>query len=391
MKIAYIGQKGLPAKSGGVERHVEELAVRLAKEGHSVFAYARNNYTRESISEYKGIKIIRFPSVPTKNLDAISHTFLATMHALFQDYDIIHFHSIGPSSLLFILKIFKRKTVVFSTYHCQDYFHKKWSFFAKAYLKFGELVAVFFSDRIITVSKNLGKYVKKKYGKNPAVITNGMDVAPTSSSEYLKKWNLQRGGYVAYIGRLIRHKGVHYLIEAFKRLEDKHLTRGKKLVIVGEGFHTDEYVKELKDAARGRENIIFTGSLSGEPLNQLFSHCYLFVQPSESEGLSLALLEAMGYARAILSSDIKENKEPLNDETAVFFRSGDAQDLEEKMVDIINNPVAAKVMGENARAKAEKEYSWDTIARKIEKVYQETLWQKRRPNFKKAQINERHI
>jgi glycosyltransferase involved in cell wall biosynthesis len=183
---------------------------------------------------------------------------------------------------------------------------------------------------------------------------------------------------------------VHYLIEAFKNLEDKHLSRGKKLVIIGDGFHTDDYVKELKDMARGRENIIFTGSLSGEPLEQLFSHTYLFVQPSESEGLSLALLEAMGYGRPILSSDIKENMEPLNDETAVFFQSGNVADLEAKMAIIINNPEAAKIMGENARVKAEREYSWDRIATQIENVYIDTLTNKKNVKFK-VKTDEGHI
>ncbi len=388
MKIAYIGQKGIPTKSGGVERHVEELAVRMVKKGHEVFVYARNNYSNKDVKEYRGVKIIFLPSIPTKNLDAISHTFFATMHSLFQNYDVVHYQAIGPSSLSFIIRLFKRKTVVIATHHCQDYFHQKWGGFARAYLKFGEYAAVNFTDKVIAVSKNLGVYIKTKFKKDAEVITNGVEVFPSQKTEYLKKWNLQRGGYILYVGRFIRHKGVHYLIEAFKNLEDKHLIRGKKLVIVGDGFHTDDYVKELKDTARGRENIIFTGVLNGEELTQLFSHAYLFVQPSESEGLSFSLLEAMGHGKAILSSDIPENKEPLNEATAIFFKSGDAQDLEEKMVTIINNPDVARAMGEAAKEKAEKEYSWDTITDQIENVYKTALIKKIRFNFK-AKIHEK--
>ena len=258
MKIAYIGQKGIPTKSGGVERHVEELAVRMAARGHEVFVYARNNYSDKNVKEYRGVKIIFLPSIPTKNLDAISHTFFATVHALFQDYDVVHYQAIGPSSLSFIIRIFKRKTIVIATHHCQDYFHKKWGSFAKRYLRFGEYAAVNFTDKIIVVSKNLGVYIKNKFKKEAVVVTNGVEVFPSQKTEYLEKWNLQKGGYIFYVGRFIRHKGVHFMIEAFKNLEDKHLTRGKKLVIVGDGFYTDDYVKELKDTARGRENIIFT-------------------------------------------------------------------------------------------------------------------------------------
>ena len=390
MKIAYIGQKGIPAKTGGVEKHVEEIAIRMAKKGHQVFVYAHNNYVNSKLKKYKykGVNIIALPSIHTKNLDTISYAFLATGHALFQDYDLVHYHSIGPSSLLFILKLLKRKTRVVATYHCQDYLHKKWGILARAYLKLGEYVAVNFSDKLIAVSKGLKIYIQRKYHKKVEVITNGMDVFPTTKENYLKKWGIRKNNYITYIGRLIRHKGVHYLIEAFKKLEDDHLTRNKKLVIVGDGSYTDDYVEELHNLARGRENIIFTGNLEGEELRQIFSHNYAFVQPSETEGLSLALLEAMGYKNAIISSDIKENREPLDEKSALFFHVGDSIDLGKKLVYLINHPLLAKKMGKNAQIKARREYSWDALSDQMEKMYRNVLVDRKKFNFK-VKINER--
>lgn len=390
MKIAYIGQKGIPAKFGGVEKHVEELTVRLARKGHDVFVYARNNYTDKHTKKYKGVKIVNLPSIPTKNLDAISHTFLATVHALFQNYDIIHYQAIGPTSLSFIIKIFKRKTKLVATHHCQDYYHQKWNFFARAYLKFGEYVTCTIPDKTIVVSKILAEHIWNNFKNRAAIINNGMDVKSVEKSSYLDKWDIQKGSYILSVGRLIRHKGIHYLIKAFKNLEDKHLTRGKKLVIVGDGFYTDDYVKEIKDMARGRKNIIFTGSQTGEVLEQLFSHAYLFVQPSESEGLSLALLEAMGYGKAVLSSDIKENMEAVDKFTGVSFHSGDADDLENKLVEMINNPDLIKKMGERAMSKARVKYSWDNIANEIEELYRDILIQKRKKLIL-SESNERNL
>ncbi|MDO9231787.1 MAG: glycosyltransferase family 4 protein [bacterium] len=378
MKIAFIGQKGIPAKSGGVEKHVEEIATRLAQKGHEVFVYVRNNYTPKNLNGYRGIKLVHLPSIPTKHLDAISHTFFATIHALFQNYNVIHYQAIGPSSLSPIIKVFKRKTALIATYHCQDYFHQKWNWFARTCLRFGGAIASLVPDKTITVSKILENHIQNKFKKQAVVIPSGMDVFPTSESQYLAKWNLQKNSYVLSVSRLIRHKGVHYLIEAFKNLEDQHLTRGKKLVIIGDGFHTDDYVKEIKDLSRGRENIIFTGSQFGEALNQFFSHAYCFVQPSESEGLSIALLEAMGYGKAILSSDIKENMQALNDDMSVSFHSGDVYDLEEKLVFLINNPALVKTMGEKAMIKAQTEFSWDKIVDQTEAVYEDVLFKKRR-------------
>ncbi|MEK7494935.1 MAG: glycosyl transferase family 1, partial [Patescibacteria group bacterium] len=62
MKIAFIGQKGIPAISGGVEKHVEKIAVRLAAQGHDVTAYVRSHYTKPTLTHFKGVKLVHTPS-----------------------------------------------------------------------------------------------------------------------------------------------------------------------------------------------------------------------------------------------------------------------------------------------------------------------------------------
>ena len=368
MKIAYIGQKGIPAKAGGVERHVEEVATRMAKNGHEVFVYVRNNYTDKKLHEYKGIKLIHLPSIPTKNLDAISNTFFATIHALFQNYDVIHYHSIGPTSLSVIPKILKIKAVIISTFHCQDYLHKKWGAFARTYLYFSEKLTCTIPDETITISQILSDYAKDKYGTSPIAIPSGAEIRFNPSDDTLNFWNLQKNEYILLASRLIRHKGVHYLINAFNHLCEKNLNQGKKLVIAGDGSFTDDYISDLKDLAKDNKNIIFTGTVGGEKLEQLFSHCYLFVQPSEAEGMSLALLEAMGYGNAILISDIIENTDVLKG-TGFIFQNKNEKDLEDKLLYILNNPELAKKAGKNSRALAQDIYDWDEIVLRTEAVY----------------------
>lgn len=373
MRIAFIGQKGIPAKFGGVERHVEEVAKRMAKKGHDVFVYVRNNYTSKDIIEYEGVKLIHLPSIGTKHLDAISHTLFACIHAIFCKYDVVHFHAIGPSSLAWIVRFFKRKTLVVSTFHCQDYFHQKWGLLARLYLRLGEYVACNVPHKTIVVTETLKEYTRQAYGRETVVIPNGAAVNPTKGSDNLAKWNLRSKRYVLNQGRLIKHKGVHYLIEAFKQLEDSSsIPNNFKLVIVGDGFHTDDYVEYLHMIAKGRENIIFTGSQSGKTMEELFSNAYMFVQPSESEGLSLSLLEAMGYGLPVLASDIKENVEPLG-KTGFTFHNKDVQDLREKLAYVINKPNEAVEAGNKAKQRIENEYNWDSIAVRTLLVYEQAI------------------
>jgi len=373
MRIAFIGQKGIPAKFGGVEKHVEELSIEMAKLGHEVFVYVRNNYTPKELTEYKGVKLIHLPSIGTKNLDAISHTFLASVHALFVNYDVIHYQAIGPSILNWIIKIFKRKTVLIATFHCQDYYHKKWGIIAKLALRIGEWMACKVPNKTIVVSECLDAYTREKYAIEPEVIHNGTRINDVFKWEALKKWDLKRNRYIVFVGRLIRHKGAHNLIEAFKELEKEgKIPLNFKLVIAGDGFHTDDYVSELKDSARNNGNIIFTGNLEGDDLRSVFAGAYLFVQPSEAEGLSIALLEAMSYQVPILSSDIRENADVIKD-MGYVFKTNDVADLRDKLEKMLDLKKDFSEKTIRAKKEVQEKYNWEKIAQKTISLYEKEM------------------
>jgi glycosyltransferase involved in cell wall biosynthesis len=371
MKIAIIGQKGVPSISGGVEKHVEDLSVRLVGAGHEVFVYTRPNYTDKNLTNHKGVKLISLPSIATKHLDAITHTFRACLDVVKRDIDVIHFHSIGPSSLIWLIKLLKPGVPVVATFHSQCYKHQKWGIFAKLYLKFGEFVTCFFSDKLIAVSKNLKEYTAKQYGRVPDYVPNGVELGKKAAAHDIKYFGLQKDSYILALGRLVKHKGLQYLIKAFKNVKTD-----KKLVIVGGSAHTDKFVKELKDLAAGDKRIIFTGQQSGSIINEFFSNAYLFVQPSESEGLSIALLEAMAHGVATLVSDIPENCEVIS-YTGYTFKSKNVADLIGKLNGLLRNPEIVQAMGEMQKKRVLKEYNWEAVTEKIQAIYGQAIAQKK--------------
>jgi glycosyltransferase involved in cell wall biosynthesis len=371
MRIAFIGQKGIPARSGGVEKHVENIAVRQAALGHEVFVYVRKHYMREySDKTHRGVHLISTPSIRTKHLDAISHTFFSTVHALFSGYDVIHYQSIGPALLSFIPKAFLRKTRVIATFHCQDYFHKKWSWFAKMVLHIGEYIACTVPHKTIVVSEELRKYVMQAYGREATVIANGASVVDEVASDMLKGLGLRKDHYILSVGRLVRHKGVHYLIEAFLRLkkEQPKLLHGKKLVIVGTHAETRDYETFLKSLAGKSKSIVFLGERTGEELHQVFGGAACFVQPSESEGMSIALLEAMSYGLPIVASDIEANTEVLGD-TGMLFDNKNVDALHARLSEMLADKTRAKSLGKAAKCRATALYDWGDIAKETLQAY----------------------
>lgn len=364
MKIVIIGQKGIPARFGGVERHVEELSTRLVKLGHEVTVYARKNYTDGNIKEYQGVKIINLPSIGTKHLDAISHTFLACLNVIFkQNADVVHFHSIGPSSLIWLIRLFKPRVKVVATFHSQCYNHQKWGVFAKTFLHIGEYACINLAHETIAVSKSLQRYAQEKYGKTVKYVPNGVPVLPSVPADEIKRFGLEENNYILSVSRLIKHKGIHYLIEAFNQMKTD-----KKLVIVGSASYTNGYEAELKALAKDNKNIIFTGNQSGQALAELYSNAYLFVQPSESEGLSIALLEALSYGKAALVSSIAENTEVVADNDFIF-ENKNVVDLKNKLEVLLNDKEKVYKSGVNGKEKVMNLYNWDNITRDVVEIY----------------------
>lgn len=387
MKIAFIGQKGIPAVSGGVEKHVEKLAVRLAAQGQEVYAYVRSHYTDPNLNEYEGVKLIHVPSIRTKHLEAITHTFFATLHLLFQSYDVVNYHSIGPSVLAILPRIFRPDIKVVATFYSRDYLHQKWNVLARLCLRFAEKSMCSVPEKTIVTSETLQKYVEQKYQKKFVFVPSGAEVSFESDSASLNQWGLRPKRYILSVSRLVAHKGIHYLIKAFNELEDTNkIPNNFKLVIVGAPAHTEEYAAFLKVLTRGRKNILLLGEQTSKTLEELFSHAYLFVQPSEEEGLSLALLEAMGHGLMPIVSDIPSNREAIAS-AGVFFSSKDVDGLKKELAYFITRSDLVEALGQTAMERVRMQYGWNAIAYRTLEVYEDVLQE--RHTIKKSYVSNR--
>jgi glycosyltransferase involved in cell wall biosynthesis len=373
MKIAFVGQKGIPATSGGgVENYVEHIAVRLARKGHTVLAYTRSQYAPEG--NYKGVEVIATSSIPTKSLDAGTHTLTSIWHSFFiPDLDVLHINSVGPAFFTLFARIgFGLKyilggkyTKVAFTFHSADWYHGKWNLFAKSMLKLGAWMGCNFADEVITVSKSLRYFVNKEFDIKTTYIPNGTDFNHITSDSELAQFGLKKRGYIVFIARLVKHKNAHILIQAYKQMARKY---NKKLVIVGSGAFTPEYEKYLHNLADSDKNIIFTGHQSGRTLKQLFANAAVYVLPSSSEGLSISLLEAGSYGVPIIVSDIRENIEVVGD-LAHVARVNNVISLKHQLDNLLCDYKGALELSEMLQGEIKYHYSWNNIVKAVENVY----------------------
>lgn len=373
MKIAIIGSKGIPAKAGGIERHVEELAIRLAKRGFDVAAYTRPWYTGPVKATHQGVRLIPLASVKTKHLDAITHTFAATVHAMREGFDVYHYHGVGPALLAWMPRVFRPSAKVVVTFHCLDRRVQKWGRIARAALRLGEWAATHFAHETIVVSKTLAHYVHEVYGRRALYVPNGVKVPkPAAGSDaVLTRLGLEKGRYVVMVSRLIRSKNADALIEAWQRLKRGATdlrTLGMKLVIVGDGDGHDPYVEEVRGQAARSRDIVMAGARYGAELHAIVAHAAFAVHPSSAEGLPMAVLEKMAHGKAVLASDIPEHLEVVEGK-GYTFRLGDVRDLMLQLHWMLTHPRQCAETGREAQKHVAVWFSWEKIAKETAALY----------------------
>ncbi len=361
MKIAMIGHKDFPSRSGGVEAVVLELASRLASKDHDVTVYNRG---RRKKGEAMGVTIRGAFTLKKQSLNAMVASFTATFDALFRKYDVIHYHAIGPSVPLLIARLFGKKTV--STIHGLNWRCDKWSKFASAYLKLGEKIAARFADGIVTLSQEMHDYFLETYARETTLIKNAVSPVACKECDVIsKKFGLHQKDYILYLGRLSPEKGVQDLVEGFLRSHTD-----KKLVIAGQVTQTD-FVHDLVKTASQSDRIIFTGFAEGDMMAELYSNAALYVLPSHTEGLALTLLEAMSCGTRCLVSDIPENTSVLK-EFGTSFRVGDPSALAEAIENALALPDDPEKTKQQIDYIAEN-YSYDAVVSAYENLYAEIM------------------
>ena len=363
VKIAILGSRGIPASYGGLETSVQETAVRFVKSGIDTTVYCRSNYYRDRLPTYDGVKLVHLPTVKSKKLDTITHTFLSVIHSVLRGYDVVILYGLGNSIFIPFCRLLGMPVI--SVVDGADWERKKWDAFAKWFLRTCRIFAVRFSNFYVVDNELLAGEYFRKFGVKPVYIPYGANASVDYNRNVLKKFGLEEREYIIFIGRFVREKGVDLLIESFEKVRTD-----KKLVIVG-GNDTDKAYEEKLKSTRD-DRIIFTGFLYGSECDSLLKSALFYTSCSYLEGTSPSLLSAMAVNGFAVVSDIDENKEVLKG-TCATFRSGDPSDYVEKMNHYLNSAGHFEAERQKTREIVNKYYTWEKITEDYIHLFEETL------------------
>lgn len=366
MKIALIGSRGIPARYSGFEQFYEQFAVRLAKRGHDVTVYNRSHFIKDVKKEYKGVRIVSLPSIPTKHLDTIVHTTLSTLHALFCRYDVIYTCIAGNSPVIWPPRIFGTKTVL--NVDGEDWAREKWRGFAKWYQLKCEWLATKTANILIADAQGVQVRYREKYTTDTVFVPYGANIRTDERLDALKKWKLQPREYFLYVGRFVPENAIDLLIRSFRKVKTE-----KKLVIIGDAPYTGDYKAEIKRLAAEDPRVILTGYAFGNDYAQLSSHAYVYVQPSGVDGTRPALLDQMGFGNCVLVRNSIVNMEVIGDCGCFFEKERLEDSLTEVVQDLVEHPERVEALRSKVLSRIENYYNWEWVTSFYEDLFQRLI------------------
>ena len=372
MKLALLGTRGIPANYGGFETFAEQLSVRLARRGHQVTVYCRANNIRSRESVYQGVRLEILPTISHKYLDTIVHTFVSTLHVIFESargrgHDVLLYCNGANAIFTLLPRLLGLPTVL--NVDGLERKRKKWNAAARAWYRLSERLSTRLPNELVTDAEVIQRYYAARYSKQSRFIAYGAETGKVVSHETLDRFGLQRGEYFLYVSRMEPENNPLLVVRAFEKTGVD-----KKLVMVGDAPYAADYIRDVKSTNDPR--VLFTGAVYGRGYDELQSHCAAYIHATEVGGTHPALIEAMGRGAPVLFLEAPENVEVAGDVGRPFPRNEDA--LATLIEQIDGLPAGEREeMGRQALEVARQRYDWERVVDRYEELFEWTAHARR--------------
>jgi len=362
LRIALMGTRGIPARYGGFETFAEQLSTRLVARGHQVLVYGRCALTdrwgaREALD---GVERRDTPTIFHKYLETPLHALTSAIDLLRQRVDVILLCNAANSPFAPILRC-KRVPLIINVDGIERN-RAKWNKLGKAWYLLGEHCSVRLATRIVSDAKVIAQYYQEQYGIDSTVIPYGVHPVRRPAGATLKQFELTAGRYILYVSRLEPENNALGVIKAYQPLQTE-----LPLVIVGDAPYADDYKRQLRQAAQGK-NVIFTGFQFGEAYQELQSNCYLYIQATEVGGTHPALIESMSYGNCVVCNGTPENIEVVG-ETGLIFEKNNFTHLSSILRELLVEPQTVAGFGARAADWVARNYSWESVVKQYENLF----------------------
>ena len=361
VKIAIIGSRGYPIVYSGYETFVKEVSERLVAQNIDVRVYCQKHLFTTRPKTVNGVELIYMPTLQTKSLNQLVHSFFSMIHACCSKVDVILVVNAanGPFGLISLLA--QKKTLI--NVDGLEWLRPKWKGLGAAYFKFAAKLATLFYNTIITDAEAMRQVYLQTFKANSTVIAYGANIRHSKNPSLINQFGLTPNEYFLIVGRLIPDNNSDLILEGFKKANSN-----KKLVIVGDVPYQDAYAQTIK--AQASNQILFLGYVTdSEVLAELYHQSYAYLHGHEYGGTNPTMLKAMAYGCAILALDTVFNREMLENGQFGWFFQKTSDSVALYLQQAEHNPQAVQTLKEKARDGITQKYNWDEVTRAYVTVF----------------------
>jgi glycosyltransferase involved in cell wall biosynthesis len=349
LRVALVGTRGVPAHYGGFETCVEEVGARLAARGHEVVVYCRkqgDNDKRPAL--YRGMSLVHLPALRRRSLETLSHTGLSAAHLFRHRTDAAIVFNCANAPFLPVLRA--RGIPLATHVDGLEWRRAKWGRTGQRYYKLAEKLSVRWSDALIADAIGISDYYRETFGATTDVISYGAP-AVGSDAGRLAELDLSSNGYHLVVARFEPENHVLEIVQGYVAS-----AAALPLVVVGSAPYSDEYTRQVREAADGRVRFL-GGVWDQDLLDQLYANARTYLHGHSVGGTNPSLLRALGAGAPTNAFNVVFNREVLGEAGRYFTRP-------EEMASLIDqaeaDPAGTSARGSMALARASL-YDWDKV------------------------------
>jgi glycosyltransferase involved in cell wall biosynthesis len=365
-----------PPEIGGIQEHVAQLAKSLSAEGHEVRIVTARRHKHQPIHDtFAGMEVTRIPQFTLPKTQTAQYLMRATAHVLGLRRrglaDVVHYHTFWPDAYTaFVVNKFLP-----SIYTCHESrfllmadagkFQRRLKMALKP---FQGIIAP--STELLEVARQLGVSAAQSMFVPNAVDTETF--SPTVERGFVRaRYNIPDDCFLILCPRrLVPKNGVNFLVESLSLISRHHAFR---LLVVGDGPER-ENLERLVHELKLQESVVFAGAQPNTELPRFYADADVVAIPSLKEATSIAGLEAMASARAVVATNVGGLPEIIQDHvTGLLVTPRDPSALSAAIETLIEQPELRRQLGEAARLRVEKEFTWNQAARQTELAYERAI------------------
>jgi len=370
-----------PPYIGGQERYVYNLSKYLVRMGHEVHIVTSNFPKTKEHEIIEGITVERYRCLARPLRNPITPGFL-TLGKKIKEFDVVHTHN-EHSFAAMMATYFRRRTNVplILTCHGQlrfgNFFADKFeSIYSRSVgrriLDTVDAICVnstMDKDYLLSLDRDLITKIKVLSNAIDPQFLENLDSKPVHS-ELVEQIKCD-SKIILYVGRLIRRKGLEWLIKAINIIVNELNRNDISVVLVGNG-EDKTYFRDLVNKYCLNNRVLFLGEMSDCELVHYYKNSNVFVLPSLSEVCPTVVLEAMYFGLPVIATDIPGVKDHFND-VALLVPPKNENRLADAIIKLLDDEKLKGRLSKTGEELVKRKYTWDVVSREYEKVYIELL------------------